>query len=115
MDFITKFSTSLSKSQQADTTIVAADEHKKSSDNNQTLQNGDNDDENTTIVSVSNQTANRTQQSTILEDDNIFLTTLLDYLIEISRANSDIVRFRCCQMLSKLMVAINNDQCLGII
>lgn len=108
MDFITKFSTSLSKSQQADTTIIAGNENKKVSDNNETEQECD-DDENT-FVSASNQTVNRTQQSTILEDDNIFLTTLLDYLIEISRANSDVVRFRCCQLLSKLMVAISNDQ-----
>lgn len=45
-----------------------------------------------------------------MEDDNIFLTSLLDHLIEIIRANSDVVRFRCCQILGKLMSGISNDQ-----
>lgn len=94
IDFVTKFATSLSTSQQAngDATLVA--------DTTKRTQN----EENTSVLT------NQTQQTTILEDDNIFLTSLIEHLIEISRANSDVVRYRCCQILSKLMVAISNDQ-----
>lgn len=94
IDFVTKFATSLSTSHQAngDATLVA--------DTTKRTQN----EENMTVL------INQTQQTTILEDDNIFLTSLIEHLIEISRANSDVVRYRCCQILSKLMVAISNDQ-----
>ncbi len=44
------------------------------------------------------------------EYENAFLTLLIDYLIANNKSNSDAVRYRCCQILSKLMGAINNEQ-----
>jgi hypothetical protein len=64
---------------------------------------------NTTIVNATNN--NETyNQTTLMEDENQFVTLLLDHLIEINKSNSDVVRFRSCQLLTKLMVALNNDQ-----
>ncbi len=44
------------------------------------------------------------------EYDNVFITSLIDFLIETSKANSDAVRYRSCGILAKLMGAISNEQ-----
>lgn len=44
------------------------------------------------------------------ETENPFLTMLVQWLIDNLKANSDAVRYRSCNILSKIMSAINNDQ-----
>ena len=47
------------------------------------------------------------------EDDGyIFLTQLLNQLIEASRSGFDAIRYRACQIISRIMSAVSNDQCI---
>lgn len=96
IDFIAKFASALSKSNQPQ------DENKPPASSTTTSA-----DPSQTNMEIDN---NQSQQEDDMEFENPFLTSLIDYLIENNRSNSDAVRYRCCHILSKLMCAINNEQ-----
>lgn len=67
----------------------------------------------TTPTADQNETNNKTltdQSSSMDEIENHFLVELIKYLLKNTKANSDAVRYRCCQLLAKLMGAMSNDQ-----
>jgi condensin complex subunit 3 len=97
IDFIAKLSSSLSNSN-------GQDENKPPANN---ATNAQPSDPSQTNMDIDN---NQSQQDEDIEFENPFLTSLIDYLIENNKANSDAVRYRCCHILSKLMCAINNEQ-----
>jgi hypothetical protein len=106
IDFIAKFACSLSDSSRAkangemDATIVNRSSQDTTKSNTisrrSIIGQGDQDDE----------LCEREQD----EQENYFLIALINFLIENHRSNGDAVRYRCCNILSKLMSAINNDQ-----
>jgi condensin complex subunit 3 len=74
--------------------------------------NKENSSPNTLANKESHEQTNNGNETTSLEEEseNPFLSSLMDWLIDNLKANSDAVRYRCCNILSKLMAAINNEQ-----
>lgn len=89
VDFIAKFAASISAPKQKLSDSKASDQTLSESNADNTLMEHD---------------------QTSSELGNQFLTSLMKYLIEVSRANCDAVRYRSCQLLSKLMSVMSNDQ-----
>jgi hypothetical protein len=116
IDFIAKFACSLSDSSRSkangamDVTVVNNRSSHEATKSNTTIgqraaaaiDQGDDHDDLTAVERDDDDEEN--------DLENYFLVALIDFLIDNHRSNSDAVRYRCCNILAKLMSAINNDQ-----
>lgn len=89
VDFIAKFCSSLTNFKHLSDTVVEAPASQSTNQSQATLMETNGDEE---------------------DFENPFFLKLIDYLIDISKASHDAVRYRACNMLTKLMSVVNNDQ-----
>jgi condensin complex subunit 3 len=95
IDFICKFITTPPNSKDMDATM--------SQENNNSQKNkSKNEGEESTLMD--------TIDDEYTEKENILLTYFIQFLLDNNKASADAVRYRTCQILSKLMIALNNDQ-----
>jgi len=111
IDFVAKFASNPSNTPthplnqtNMDNTVVEARQTRAAAATNETTVQV----ENTTLSATASMTSINSVDSE--EYDNVFITSLIDFLIETSKANSDAVRYRSCGILAKLMGAISNEQ-----
>ena len=97
LDFITKFAS-----------VASTKQPSSNKENAKPASKANHDATDATLVNSSEVTMGDEEEGE--DNENPFLTALIDWLIDNLKANCDAVRYRCCNILSKLMAAISNEQ-----